>query len=179
MDGKQFPLFLKARKIRLLGLDVDGILTDGTVLFGDQGLEIKGFNVKDGFGIRALLDHGIAVAIITGRSSAAVQRRADDLGIPHVYQGVGKKEVVFKQLLDQLKLDSSQAAFVGDDFPDLPVLMTVGLSVTVADAHPAVRSRVDLVTTLNGGCGAVREVADLILQAQGAYAPLLDAYLGA
>lgn len=172
------PLIRKARKIRLLGLDVDGILTDGTILFGDQQIELKGFNVKDGFGIRALLDHGIAVAIITGRSSAAVQRRANDLGIPHVFQGVGKKEIVFKQLLEQLKLDSSQAAFVGDDLPDLPVLKTVGLSVTVADAHPEVQSRVDLVTTLNGGCGAVREVTDLILQAQDLYAPLLDLYLG-
>ena len=161
----------KASRIRLLIVDVDGVLTDGGLQFDNRGEEYKTFNSLDGHGIRMLLDSGIDVAVITGRQSAIVDRRMADLGVRHVYQGCRDKIPAFDKLLAHIKLSAAQVAYVGDDLPDLPVMSRVGLAVAVKNAHSFVKQHCDLVTTASGGKGAVREVSDFILQAQS----LLDA----
>lgn len=170
-------ILAKASAIRLLGLDVDGVMTDGTVFFGGAGLETKGFNIKDGLGIRALLQYGIEVAILTGRTSDAVTRRAEDLGIRHVYQGVTNKRLALNQLVARLGIRLAEVAFMGDDLPDLGGFQVAGLAIAVADAHEAVAARADIITYAAGGRGAVREVADLLLKSQGKYTNLISTYL--
>jgi len=161
----------KASQVRLLILDVDGVLTDGGLLFDNHGEEYKTFNSLDGHGIRMLLESAIEVAIITGRESTIVSQRAQELGVRHLYQGCSDKLVAFNELLQKTSIEPGQVAYVGDDLPDLPVLRRVGLAITVQNAHSFVKQHCDWVTTLSGGRGAVREVTDFILQAQG----LLDA----
>ena len=156
----------RAARVRLLVLDVDGVLTDGRLYIGPSGEEFKAFHVRDGAGIVALRRAGVAVAIISGRSSAAVEYRAAELGIEHVHQGVADKGRALERLLAELGLDRSAAACVGDDTPDLPLLEAAGFAVAVADAHPAARAAAHWVTSLPGGRGAVREVCDLLLQAR-------------
>jgi 3-deoxy-D-manno-octulosonate 8-phosphate phosphatase (KDO 8-P phosphatase) len=155
--------------IKLLILDVDGVLTDGQISINDRGEETKAYNVKDGHGIRLLMAAGIDVAIITGRYSKSVEHRARDLGIGSVYQGVADKKSVCIALLEEKQLAGDQACFIGDDLQDIPVLKLVGLPVAVADAVKEVRETARYITEKGGGCGAVREVCELILKAQNAW----------
>lgn len=169
-------LLARARAIRLLCLDVDGVLTDGSVILGNNGEELKAFNIKDGFGIRALQKFGIEIALITGRQSVLVERRALELKIKHVYQGNSDKRGAYATLLAQLQLSPNQTAHVGDDYPDLPLFEQVGLAVAPADAHDTVKECAHWVTQRNGGQGAVRELCDLILHAQNFAAALRADY---
>ena len=160
-------VFAAAAKIRVLVGDVDGVLSDGRIYLGNHGEELKNFHTKDGFGLKASRDIGIEVAVITGRSSRILEDRMRSLGIEHVYQGQGDKLPAFQDLLDKLMLSADQAAYIGDDVIDIPVINACALGVAVADAHPLVRRAARLTTTLKGGEGAVREVCDLLLQANG------------
>jgi len=153
----------RARRVRLLVLDVDGVLTDGRLYLSPGGEELKVFDVRDGSGLVAVRQAGIELAIISGRSAAAVDRRALELGIGHVQQGVRDKGAAFDALLGTLGIDAAASACVGDDTADLPMLGRAGFSIAVADAHAEVRAAVDWVTTRPGGRGAVREVCDLLL----------------
>jgi 3-deoxy-D-manno-octulosonate 8-phosphate phosphatase (KDO 8-P phosphatase) len=157
----------RARRIRLLVLDVDGVLTDGRLHISAAGEEIKVFHVRDGSGLVAVQRAGITVAIISGRDSAAVTRRAAELGIRHLRQGVSDKGAELERLLAELGVAAQDTACVGDDTPDLPMLQRAGLAVAVADAHPALRESAHWTTTSNGGQGAVREVCDLLLSTRG------------
>ncbi len=156
-----------AAKIKLLILDVDGVLTDGRIIMNDSGEEIKCFHVRDGHGLRLLMNAGIHVVIITGRKSKTVEHRAKDLGIQEVYQGVENKESLVKKLMLQKKVDKEQVCCMGDDLPDLPMFNQVGVSIAVADACSELRTEADFVTRKRGGKGAVREVCELILKTQG------------
>jgi 3-deoxy-D-manno-octulosonate 8-phosphate phosphatase (KDO 8-P phosphatase) len=153
----------RAARVRLLVLDVDGVLTDGRVYLPGTGDEIKVFDVRDGSGLSALRQAGIEIAIISGRSAAAVERRAQELGIRHVAQGVRDKGAELARLLATLGIDADLTACMGDDVADLPMLERAGLSIAVADAHSDVLRAVDWVTSRPGGRGAVREVCDLVL----------------
>ena len=155
--------------VKILILDVDGVLTDGRIIINDHGEETKSFNVKDGFGISALLDAGIDVAVITGRQSLVVEHRAKDLGIRNVYQGVKDKKAACVRLLEERRMTSDQACYMGDDLPDIPVLRYVGMPVAVADAVKEAREAALYITEKNGGNGAVREVCELILKARDAW----------
>jgi 3-deoxy-D-manno-octulosonate 8-phosphate phosphatase (KDO 8-P phosphatase) len=167
----------RASAIKLAVFDVDGVLTDGRLYFLADGSEFKSFNTLDGHGIKMLMACGIQTAIISGRNSTLVEHRARNLGIPHLYQGREDKLVVLDQLLQQLGLDYSQVAYLGDDLPDLPVMRRVGLGMAVANAHSFVRQHAHAVTQARGGEGAAREFCDLILAAQGHLDAALAAYL--
>ena len=156
----------RARRVRLLVLDVDGVLTDGRLYLSPAGEELKVFDVRDGSGLVAARQAGIEIAIISGRSAAAVDRRAQELGIGHVEQGVRDKGTAFDALLEALGIEPAASACIGDDTADLPMLERAGLSIAVADAHADVRATVDWVTSHSGGRGAVREVCDLLLNAR-------------
>lgn len=165
----------RARRVKLLVLDVDGVLTDGTLYFSAAGEELKAFNIQDGLGVKMLRNGGVDSAIITGRRSQAVERRAENIGISRVRQGVEDKLAAFDGLLRELALPAEQVGCVGDDLPDLPLLKLCGLAVTVPEAPAYVRAAAHYVTSAGGGRGAVREVCELILQAQG----LLEAQIAA
>ena len=167
----------KASKIRLLIIDVDGVLTDGGLQFDNQGEEYKTFSSLDGHGIRMLLQCGIEVAIITGRSSGIVSHRMRDLGVKHIYQGYRDKRRAFEKLAADTNIEASHVAYIGDDLPDLPVMQQVGFAVAVQNAHAFVKQHCDWVTTGLGGKGAVREVTDFILHAQGLLEDLQNSYL--
>jgi 3-deoxy-D-manno-octulosonate 8-phosphate phosphatase (KDO 8-P phosphatase) len=167
----------RAGRIRLMIFDVDGVLTDGSLHYGPAGEAIKSFNVLDGLGIKLLRQSGVATAIITARNSEIVAKRAGDLGIDHVQQGVHDKKTAFEQLLQLTKLQAEDSGFVGDDLIDLPVLSRVGFAASVANGHVEVRTRAHYVTRAKGGEGAVREVCDFILRAQGKYETALAPYL--
>ncbi len=153
--------------IRLLLLDVDGVMTDGRIIYDDREGEIKAFDVKDGHGIKLLQRAGIRVGIITGRQSAVVDRRANELGIELVYQGAKDKLAPFMDILLKTGLTAEQVAYVGDDLPDLPILRRVGFAATVADAVAEIKPHVHYVTQNGGGRGAVREICDLLLKETG------------
>lgn len=167
----------KAASIALMGFDVDGVLTDGTLYFTSQGDEMKAFSSLDGHGLRMLQRAGIEVVIISGRHSRALELRAQNLGVTELYMDVADKRELMMQLIAQRGLDFSRVGYMGDDVMDLPVLRACGFSATVADAHAEVVSRVDYVTGKGGGGGAVREVCDLILRAQGQWDALMAEYL--
>ena len=156
-----------AAGIRLLVLDVDGVLTDGRLHYDERGEHLKVFHVRDGHGIRALGRRGVALAIISGRRSRAVELRARDLGIAHVLQGIDDKRAAFERLRRRLGVPAAQVACIGDDTPDVPVMQAVGLAFAVADAHEDALSAADLITHAPGGRGAVREVCDRLLAARG------------
>jgi 3-deoxy-D-manno-octulosonate 8-phosphate phosphatase (KDO 8-P phosphatase) len=159
--------FLPAlRRVRLLVLDVDGVLTDGRLYYGARGESLKVFNVKDGHGIKQVAAAGITVAIISGRKSPIVTRRARELGIRHVAQGVTDKLAALHKLVKSQSVALEHCACVGDDTPDAPMLNAAGLAIAVADAHPDARAVADLVTTRAGGQGAVREVCDWLIEAR-------------
>lgn len=162
----------RAKRIKLLLLDVDGVLTDGRIILDNQGNELKAFHVRDGHGIKMAQKAGIVVGIITGRSAEVVTIRARELGISEVHQGAREKIGVYEDLLARLGYGDEQVAFIGDDIVDAAILKRVGLAATVADADPSVRPLVHLVTRASGGRGAVREVINLILDAQGGPAAL-------
>lgn len=157
----------RAEKIRLLILDVDGVMSDGLIYMGNNGEELKTFNVRDGYGIRCALTSGIEVAIITGRNAKLVEDRCKTLGITYLWQGQSDKRLAYRELLNELSLRPEEVAYIGDDLIDWPVMAEVGLSVAVADAHPLLIPRAHYVTRINGGRGAVREVCDVLLLAQG------------
>ncbi|PWK81565.1 KdsC family phosphatase [Fulvimonas soli] len=160
-------LLARAAAVRLVAFDVDGTLTDGRLHYGEDGHETKVFHVHDGLGMKRLQAHGVQVAIVSARISHPVALRAEELDIAHVYQGQGDKRACLQELLDALGLAPEQAAFVGDDLPDLPAMRLAGLAVAVANAHPWVAEQAHWRTRLRGGEGAAREVCDLVLLAQG------------
>ena len=157
----------KARRVRLLIVDVDGTLTDGALFYDDRGGEHKAFHVQDGSAIRALAAAGVDIAIVSGRASSSVRRRAEELGVAHVHLGQSDKTAPLAALTAQTGIPPAGMAHVGDDCPDLPLFARVGMAFAVADAHPLVRAQADHVTALGGGRGAVREVCDLLLFARG------------
>lgn len=159
----------RAAAVRLLALDVDGVLTDGALYFSNGGEEMKAFSTLDGQGIKLLQDSGVTVALITARSSQLVSHRAANLGITRLVQGCDNKLQALLGLLQELQLDPEQAAYVGDDLPDLACITRVGLGIAVANAHAEARAAAAFTTTCEGGRGAVREVCDRILKAQGNY----------
>ncbi len=154
---------MPTEQIRLLALDVDGVLTDGSVTYDSAGHELKSFNIKDGLGLKLLRDAGMVLAIITGRTSPMVDRRARELGIDHIIQGREDKLVALRTLCDQLGLSREQVAYMGDDLPDLSAIEWSGLGAAPADAHVYVRAHADWISTLPGGKGAVRELAEHLL----------------
>lgn len=168
---------LRAAEIRLMIFDVDGILTNGQLIFSDKGIESKAFHAQDGLGCQFLLHSGVEVALITGRSSKIVSQRAERLGIRHVYQGQMDKRTAYEELKDALSLSDAQCAFAGDDLIDLPVLVRCGLAMSVPQAHPAVLEHVHWVSSRNAGDGAARQMTDLLMSAQGTLAPLVQSYL--
>lgn len=157
----------KAKKIQLLALDVDGVMTDGSIYFSAQGDELKAFSILDGLGIKTLLNNNIQVAIITGRTSPLTARRARDLGINLILQGREDKKVALQELSDELNITFDKVAYVGDDLPDLSAIISSGLGITVPNGHYFVKEHANYCTKSSGGQGAVREVCDLILDAQG------------
>lgn len=169
-------LLERAKDIRLLILDVDGVLTDGSIILDNNGNELKAFHVRDGHGIKMLQKVGIEIAIITGRRADVVERRASELGIQHVYQGALNKAVAFADLQEKTGIPASAIACVGDDIVDIPLLRRAALPVAVADATEETRAAAAYVTKACGGRGAVREVCDLILKATGKWNELLNAY---
>lgn len=158
-----------AARVRLVIFDVDGVFTDGRLYYSAEGEQLKVFHVRDGHGIKALLQHDIQVAVISGRSSAAVNRRMQELGIRHVFQGDDDKLPILENLQKKLGVNSGQTACVGDDVADLPLMRTAGLAIAVADAQAEVRAQAHWCTRNPGGQGAVREVCDLILAARNAH----------
>lgn len=156
-----------ARGIRLLALDVDGVLTDGRLMYGNDGEELKAFNIKDGLGIKLLQRAGVNVAIITGRRSQIVERRARELGIEHVVQGREDKLEALRELCTTLGLKLQQTAYMGDDLPDLAAIDAAGLGLTVADAAASILHAADWRSSLPGGHGAVREACEALLAARG------------
>jgi 3-deoxy-D-manno-octulosonate 8-phosphate phosphatase (KDO 8-P phosphatase) len=167
----------KAARLVLMGFDVDGVLTDGTLYFSAQGDEIKAFSSLDGHGLKMLQRAGIEVAIISGRSSRALELRAENLGVEELHMGVADKRRRLAELAARRGIDLAQTGYMGDDVVDLPILRACGFSATVADAHGEVLARVDYVAGKGGGRGAVREVCDLILRAQGKWESAMADYL--
>jgi 3-deoxy-D-manno-octulosonate 8-phosphate phosphatase (KDO 8-P phosphatase) len=168
-----------ARGIRLLILDVDGVLTDGRIILDNDGNEYKAFHVRDGHGIKMLIRSGVKVAIITGRHSKVVERRAQELGITEVFQKCHNKKVAYSQLLERYSLKDHEVAYVGDDIVDAPIMAVVGLPVAVADADGETVKFALMTTRSSGGRGAVREVTDFILRAKGLWETMFDEYFEA
>ncbi|MBU0634964.1 MAG: HAD-IIIA family hydrolase [Candidatus Omnitrophica bacterium] len=168
----------KAEKIKILIVDADGVLTDGTIICGNFNDEYRAFNVHDGFGFELLHRSGIKSAIISGKLSRALARRARSLKIKHVYQNVSNKSSVFKKILKKCRLKPEEAAYVGDDLFDLPVLKNAGFSATVPEACGDVKNAVDYVSKKRGGRGAVREIIEFILKSQDKWEKIIQHYLG-
>ncbi|WP_130536818.1 3-deoxy-manno-octulosonate-8-phosphatase KdsC [Thiomicrorhabdus indica] len=170
-------LIQKASKIKLLILDVDGVLTDNRLYYSNDGNEQKTFYTRDGHGMVMLRKSGVDMAIITGRKSELVAKRAQDLKIAHLYQGVPDKLPSFQKLMAKLAISSDEVAYIGDDILDLPILMRVGLSITPADGEEEVKSRVDYVSPHKGGNGVVREICEMIMKSQDTWQQHMDFYL--
>ncbi len=166
----------RAENIKLLILDVDGVLTDGSIILDNEGNEFKAFHVRDGHGIKMLIRAGIHVAIITGRQSKVVERRARELGIEDVFQRCHDKRAAFSRLIEKYSLKDKEVAYMGDDVVDLSLLKKSGLSAAVADAHDDAKGAAAMITKLRGGRGAAREVCELILKAKGLWKGLIDEY---
>ncbi|MGM8870699.1 KdsC family phosphatase [Psychrobacter sp. 2Y5] len=173
-------LIKKAGKVKMLVLDVDGILSNGQIIYDANGVETKAFSVQDGVGIKALARYGILTAIITGRRSPMVDKRAKEIGIDYVVQGRDDKVVALKELMAMVDkvadITTADCAYMGDDLPDIKAMQTVGFAVTVPNAHSEVINRSDMVTTRAGGYGAVREICDLILKGHGHYEEYIAGY---
>ena len=173
-------LIKKAGQVKLLVLDVDGILSNGQIIYDANGIETKAFSVQDGIGIKSLARYGILTAIITGRSSPMVDKRATEIGVKYVVQGRDDKLVALNELLSSLdpalNITAADCAYMGDDLPDIKALQTVGFAATVPNAHSEVINRSDMVTTRTGGNGAVREICDLILKGHGHYQDFIGLY---
>jgi len=170
-------LIEKARAIRLAVFDVDGVLTDGALFFGDDGQEYKAFHSRDGHGMKMLQRSGVLIAVITGRTSQVVEHRMQNLGVQHLYQGREQKLPAYEGLLRELGLTPEQTAYVGDDVVDLPVMTRAGLAIAVQDAHPLVKQHAHWTTPHGGGRGAARDVCELLMQAQQTLDAQLQPYL--
>jgi 3-deoxy-D-manno-octulosonate 8-phosphate phosphatase (KDO 8-P phosphatase) len=167
----------RARGVRLMIFDVDGVLTDGTLWYGERGDALKAFHAFDGHGMKMLAANGVACALLSGRRSAAVAARAAELGVEHVLQGIDDKLPAFRELLRKTQLESGSAGYMGDELVDLPVLTRCGFACAPHEAPEAVRQRVHYVATADAGRGAVREVCELVMRAQGSFERALQAYL--
>ncbi len=167
----------RAAAVRLLVLDVDGVLTDGTIVYGQNDTELKSFHTHDGLGVKLALGAGLAVALVTGRTSTALERRAGELGVAMVMQGVRDKVEAVKRIAGELSLGLHETAFLGDDLIDIPAMRTVGLPAAVGDAVDEVKSVAQLVTTRKGGRGAVREAIEFILKAKGVWHSAVAPYM--
>jgi len=167
----------KAQAVKLVIFDVDGVLTDGSLYLGDDGQEYKAFNSRDGHGMKMLQYSGVLIGIITGRISDVVRIRMENLGVEHVYQGKQEKLPAYEELRDKLGLSDEQVAYVGDDVVDLPIMRRVALAIAVNDAHPLVIEHAHWRTPHDGGCGAGRDVCELIMEAQGTLSQALERYL--
>ena len=174
---KELMLKRKLKGLKLLILDVDGVLTNGSVIYNDKGEETKVFDVKDGLGIRLLMEAGLIVCVATGRRSEALHHRCRNLGIVHIFDGVRDKASVLDLILDRTCVSAEETACIGDDLPDLPLMQRVGLAIAVADAHETVLEHADMVTSAKGGRGAVREVSESILKARGLWKNILERFL--
>jgi 3-deoxy-D-manno-octulosonate 8-phosphate phosphatase (KDO 8-P phosphatase) len=163
----------RAKQIRLVIFDVDGVLTDGSLFLGDDGQEYKAFHSRDGHGMKMLQKTGVTLAVITGRSSEVVRIRMESLGVAHVYQGRQEKLRAYQELKEALDLDDEQVAYVGDDVVDLPVMRRVGLAIAVADAHTLVQRHSHWQTPSRGGRGAGRDVCELVMEAQGTLSEMM------
>jgi len=172
-------LLAKAGAIKLIAFDVDGIMSDGRLYFSASGDELKAFNILDGLGLKQLMQAGITVAVITGRRSPLTEKRMNDLGITHLMQGREDKKVALQELVANMAISPGQIAYMGDDLPDLPALQFAGLGITVPNGYWLVQQQADYCTRAAGGCGAVREVCDLLLWSQDRLHDTLTPYLGA
>ncbi|MDN6319913.1 MAG: HAD hydrolase family protein [Marinobacter sp.] len=170
-------LLTKAKQIKLVALDVDGIMSDGKIYFSAKGDELKGFNILDGLGLKQIMAAGISVAVITGRNSPLTEKRMQDLGIPHLMQGREDKKIALQELMRTLDMPANAIAYMGDDLPDLPAIRFAGLGVTVPNGYWLVREYADYCTQVNGGNGAVREMCDLLLTAGDHLGAALTPYL--
>ncbi len=168
----------KAARVRLFLIDVDGVLTDGGIIFDGNGVETKRFHVRDGHGIKMMQRAGIEVGIITGRTSAVVQVRAEELGISRVRQGAFDKVAAWREILEETGIAARESAYVGDDIVDVPLMRQVGFAATVADAEEDVRSEADFVSSRQGGYGAVREIIEFVLKSCGAWDRVSEKYFG-
>ena len=168
-----------AQNIKLLIMDIDGVLTDGSLFFDNNGEEYKAFSARDGLGMKMLYEGGLKAALITGRKSSLVVHRANNLKIPLdlVYQGYHDKRPALDDILKKTGLSQEQVAYIGDDLIDVPIIRKVGLGIAVGDAHDFVKKHADYITIKNGGHGAAREIIELILDAQGKLQPMLDSHL--
>lgn len=166
----------RLNKVRMLMLDVDGVLTDGRIVMNDRGEELKFFDVRDGHGIKMLIRYGIDVVFVTGREAPVVEHRARDLGVMEVHQKIWNKLELLEEILKNRGLSSDQVAFIGDDIVDIPVLKRVGFAVAVRDAQEEVKNVVHYVTKRKGGRGAVREICEMILKVQGYWSDLASRY---
>lgn len=176
-DAINTALIARARKIKLVAFDVDGIMTDGTLFLADDGQEYKGFNSLDGHGLKMLKSSGVELAIITGRKSRVVEHRAKNLGIEIVHQGAHDKLTVYQALCRELNLDCEATAYMGDDVVDLPVMRRAGLAITVPAAPDLVKAHSHYTTTREAGRGAVREACEFLMRAQGTLDAALAPYL--
>lgn len=167
----------KAKLIRLVIFDVDGVLTDGSLFYGDDGQEYKAFHSRDGHGMNMLQNSGVEIGIITGRTSSVVNHRMKNLNISHIYQGQSDKLPAFESLMEKLDLRPEQIAYVGDDIVDLPIMLRVGLAISVADGHPLAKQHAHWTTSKSGGRGAAREVCEFVMEAQGTLQTALQKYL--
>ena len=167
----------RLKTVRLLLMDVDGVLTDGRIVYDDNGREIKSFSVRDGLGLRLLMDAGIQVGVITGRRSEALCHRLKDPGVDLLYDGVKDKADLLIGISTQIGIAADSAAFVGDDLPDIPIMKKVGVSIAVADADPTVLAASTLVTASRGGQGAVREVCEAILKSHGLWKGIVGGFM--
>jgi len=167
----------KAKRIRLLILDVDGVLTSGNLNYTKEAIHYKSFHVHDGLGIKLLQKTGVQVGIITTCHSDIIKKRAQDLGIQHVYQGHENKMLPYQELKQKLNFEDQETAYVGDDLPDLPLIRRAGLGITVANAPLILHQQAAYVSKATGGFGAVREICELIMQAQGTYSGIIESYL--
>ncbi len=170
-------VLLQARKIKLVIFDVDGVLTDGSLFFGDDGQEYKAFYARDGLGIKLLQRSGVEVGVITARNSKLVTHRMENLGIKHLYQGRLDKIAAFDDLITKLEIRPEETAYAGDDVVDLPVMKKVGLAIAVQDAHPIVKKHAHWITEHSGGHGAARDICELIMEAQGTLEEQLNTFL--
>ena len=160
-------IYEKAKRIKLLVCDIDGVFSDGRIYLGNDGEELKAFHTKDGFGMKALVASGVETAVITGRTSNIVKNRMQALNVSNIVQGMEDKLPALLSLAKSKELDIDEIAYIGDDIPDLASIVHVGLGIATEDAHPAVKNQANHITFTKGGFGAVREVCDLIMQAQG------------
>jgi 3-deoxy-D-manno-octulosonate 8-phosphate phosphatase (KDO 8-P phosphatase) len=168
----------RAAKIRLFFLDIDGVMTDGRITVNSRGEETKSFYVKDGLGLKMLMSSGVDIVLITGRSSGAVEIRAQELGINELYKGVSEKGALCKQLMNARGLRKEETCCMGDDLPDLSMFREVGLRISVADGATEVRESADFITVNRGGCGAVREACEWILKCKGKWWDLVTQFRG-